>query len=101
VYRKTLSAAWWTRKGTKLRLSVRAKVNSPKMQGGGLSLSQIITFDWQVALGDQTLTLAELETLAKLKAPLVKVRGQWVQLTAEEIQAALDYWKKKGTGQAA
>jgi hypothetical protein len=95
-----LLPAWWTRKGTKLRLSVRANVNSPKMQGGGLSPRQIITFHWQVALGDQTLTLAELETLAKLKAPLVKVRGQWVQLTAEEIQPALDYWKKKGTGQA-
>ena len=63
-----LLPAWWTRKGTKLRLSVRANVNSPKMQGGGLSLGQIITFDWQVALGDQTLTLQELETLAKLKA---------------------------------
>ena len=42
----------------------------------------------------------ELETLAKLKAPLVKVRGQWVQLTAEEIQTALDFWKNKTTGQA-
>jgi SNF2 family DNA or RNA helicase len=96
-----LLPAWWTRKGTKLRLSVRANVNSPKMQGGsGLSLTQIITFDWQVALGDQTLTLQELETLAKLKAPLVKVRGQWVQLTAEEIQAALDFWKNKASGRA-
>ena len=95
-----LLPAWWSRKGTKLRLSVRANVTSPKMQGTGLSLSQIITFDWQVALGEETLTLAELETLAKLKAPLVKVRGQWVQLTAEEIQAALDYWKKNATGQA-
>jgi SNF2 family DNA or RNA helicase len=96
-----LLPAWWTRKGTKLRLAVRANVTSPKMQGGtGLSLTQIITFDWQVALGDQTLTLSELETLAKLKAPLVKVRGQWVQLTAEEIQAALDFWKNKATGQA-
>jgi hypothetical protein len=26
--------AWWTRKGTKLRLSARADVKSPKMQGG-------------------------------------------------------------------
>jgi SNF2 family DNA or RNA helicase len=71
------------------------------MQGGsGLSLGQIIHFDWRIALGDETLSRKELETLARLKAPLVKVRGQWVQLTAEEIQAALDFWKKQGTGQA-
>ena len=27
--------AWWTRKGTKLRLTAHANVKSPKMQGGG------------------------------------------------------------------
>jgi SNF2 family DNA or RNA helicase len=92
-----LLPAWWTRKGTKLRLTARARVSSPKLQSaGGLSLGELVHFDWEVALGDQTLTLQELETLAKLKAPLVKVRGQWVQMSAEEIQAALDFWKKKG-----
>ncbi len=90
--------AWWSRKGTKVRLSARAVVKSPKMQGGsGLSLDEIVTFDWQVALGDEVLTREELELLAKLKAPLVKVRGQWVQLTSAEIKAALDFWKKKST----
>ena len=33
-----LLPAWWSRKGTKLRLNMRANVRSPKMQGGGLSL---------------------------------------------------------------
>lgn len=94
--------AWWSRKGTKLRLSVRAVVKkSPKMQGGsGMSLDEIVKFDWQVALGDEVLSREELELLAKLKSPLVKVRGQWVQLTSEEIQAALEFWKKKSTDQA-
>ena len=46
--------AWWTRKGTKLRLTAHAKVKSPKMQGGGgLSLDEIVQFDWEVALGDE------------------------------------------------
>jgi SNF2 family DNA or RNA helicase len=96
-----LLPAWWTRKGTKLRLTARANVKSPKMQGGsGLSLEQIVRFNWEVALGDQTLSLQELQTLAKLKAPLVKVRGQWVQLNAEEIKTALEFWKKKAAGEA-
>ncbi len=93
--------AWWTRKGTKLRLSARANVKSPKLQGGGgLSLSEIIKFDYEVALGDETLSLKELEALAKLKEPLVRIRGQWVQLSAEEIQTAIEFWKKKATGKA-
>jgi SNF2 family DNA or RNA helicase len=62
----------------------------------GLSLSQIVQVDWEVALGAEKLSAEELQRLAKLKAPLIKVRGQWVQMNAEEIQAALQFWKKKG-----
>jgi SNF2 family DNA or RNA helicase len=93
--------AWWTRKGTKLKLTARAVVESPKFQGGGrLSLEEIVKFDWEVALGDERLSLAELEMLARLKSPLVRVRGQWVELSAEEIQAALDFWKRGASGRA-
>jgi SNF2 family DNA or RNA helicase len=89
--------AWWTRKGTRLRLSARAVVASPKMTSkAGLSLEAILKFHWQVALGDQELTLDELRALAKLKTPLVKVRGQWVELNPEEIRAALAFWEKQG-----
>ena len=89
--------AWWTRKGTKLRLTARANVKPSGMQGvSGLSLDQIVQFDWEVALGGERLSVEELQRLAKLKAPLIKVRGQWVQINAEEIQAALQFWKKKG-----
>jgi SNF2 family DNA or RNA helicase len=95
-----LLPAWWTRKGTKQRLSVRAHVKTPAMQGGSrMSLHEIVTFDWQVALGDDVLTLKELETLARLKSPLVQARGQWVQVNADEIRAALDFWKQKGAGE--
>ena len=91
-----LLPAWWSRKGTKTRLSVRARVASPMMKsGGGLSLDVVVQFDWEVALGDQKLSRGELQALAELKAPLVKVRGQWVQMSAEEIQAALEFWKRR------
>ena len=91
-----LLPSWWTRQGTKQRLGLTAQVkDSPPLSGGqGLTLDAIVQFNWQVALGDHTLSLRELETLARLKSPLVKVRGQWVQVRAEEIQAALDFWKK-------
>ena len=61
----------------------------------GLSLDAILNFHWQVALGDQTLTLDELRALAKLKTPLVKVRGQWVEISPEEIRAALSFWEQQ------
>jgi SNF2 family DNA or RNA helicase len=92
--------AWWTRKGTKLRLTARANVKTPEMQSAsGLSLDQIVQFDWEVALGGEKLSFEELQKLAKFKAPLVKVRGQWVLLDAEEIQAAIQFWKRKASEQ--
>ena len=94
--------AWWSRKGGKTRLTVQARVNSPAMQGGGgLSLESIIQFNWEAALGDQEITPDELEALAELKAPLVRFRGRWVELNAAEIQAAIDFWKERGTDEAA
>ena len=96
-----LLPAWWTRKGTKLRLSARAEVRTPKMTGGnGMSLDHIVQFDWKVALGDEPISVKELEALARLKVPLVKVRGQWVQVDAAEIQTALDFWRNNATGKA-
>ena len=94
--------AWWTRRGTKVRLATRAKVKTPQMQGGGgLSLEQMVHFDWQVALGDHTLTRDELLALAKLKAPLVRVRGQWVLLDGKEIEEAIALLRRKGEGMTA
>ncbi len=92
-----LLPSWWTRKGTSARLTLTASVKSPEMKGaGGLSLDDLVQFQWQVAVGGVPLTLAELRALARLKLPLVRVRGQWVQVSAEEIAAALEFWKKKG-----
>ncbi len=93
--------AWWTRKGTKLHLTARANVKTPKMQSGaGLSLDQLVQFDWELALGKEKISFEELQALAKLKSPLIKIRGQWVQINAEEIKEALEFWKKKAEGQA-
>jgi SNF2 family DNA or RNA helicase len=88
--------AWWTRKGTKQRLTARANVKSPQMTSlAALSLDTIVEFRWEAALGEVTLTREELEALARQKVALVRVRGQWVQLDPKEIEAALAFWNKQ------
>ncbi len=90
-----LLPAWWTRTGTKRKLAAYAKVKSPAMSGSGLTMESLVDFDWEVALGDERLSYQELQTLARLKAPLVQIRGQWVEVRAEDIQAALAFWGKR------
>jgi len=82
--------ASWSAKGTKVRLTTRAKVKSPKMSSmAGLSMSDLVEVDWEAAIGDRTLTREELRSLASLKTPLVRMRGQWVLLNAQEIREAI------------
>jgi SNF2 family DNA or RNA helicase len=90
--------AWWSRKGTKARVSARAHVKSAFESKSGLSLDSILNFEWQVSIGGERVSLTELRRLAALKSPLVRVRGQWVQMNADEIRAALDFWKNKEAG---
>lgn len=89
-----LLPAWWTRRGTKRRLTARAVVETPKLTAkAGLTMDVVATVDWEIALGEDRLSLDDLKRLARLKAPLVRMRGEWVELNPEEIESALEYWK--------
>jgi SNF2 family DNA or RNA helicase len=95
---RVLLPSWWSRRNTKPRLTLRGKARSPKFtSASGLSLDSIVDVDWSIAIGDTVLTARELNALAKLKSPLVNVRGQWVQLSSNEIEDALRYWKRQGS----
>ncbi len=87
--------SWW-RKGQKAKIKRRANVDSSmKIREGKLTLDHVVEFDWELALGDITLTQGELERLTSLKSPLVKIRGQWMLVTQEDIQASIDFLQKK------
>ena len=89
-----LLPAWWTRQGTRARPGIRARAKTPAMQGGsGMSMTSLINLDVEMALGDEPISPQELEELAELKVPLVRFRGQWVEINADEIRAAADFWR--------
>ena len=80
---------WWTHRGTKLRFSARANVRAPKMRSiGGLSLDEIVQFDWEISLGKEILSYEE-----HLRDPFLifKLRG----LDKEELIEMLRAKEKK------
>ncbi len=92
-----LLPAWWTPHGTKARLGARATLKRAAAPSAGLRLDTVVAVNWTVALGGETLTAHELAELARLKAPLVRVRGQWVMVDARDIAAALDLRARRDT----
>jgi SNF2 family DNA or RNA helicase len=59
------------------------------------SLSELIKFDWEVAIGGEKYTREELDRLAASTAPLVKVHGRWLPFDPQSIRAALELWKRE------
>ena len=88
-----LLPSWWTRPLS--RLGLRLTASTPPQPGrvsgtsAGLGFDAIADYRYDLALGDQSLTERELAELAELKAPLVRVRGQWVELDARRLAAGL------------
>ncbi|MFP4176473.1 MAG: DEAD/DEAH box helicase [Candidatus Brocadiia bacterium] len=86
---------WWTRDGARNRLKARATVRSPAMGGSGMMrLDSVVEFDWRLALGEHELELEELQRLADLKVPLVRVRGEWIEVDPDQISTALEFWRE-------
>ncbi|PIQ25330.1 ATP-dependent helicase [bacterium (Candidatus Blackallbacteria) CG17_big_fil_post_rev_8_21_14_2_50_48_46] len=89
-----LLPAWWAQPQTKA-LSLRASLKSPSLRGrSNLDLASLMQVEWGVALGQDTLTLKELESLAKLKQPLVQFRGEWKTFDREQLFKALNFLKQ-------
>ncbi|MGQ9721246.1 MAG: DEAD/DEAH box helicase [Candidatus Jordarchaeum sp.] len=96
-----LLPSWWQKPAARLGVKLTLKKGSdPKIGSGILGMNSILSYDWKISLGDETLSLKEFEELVNLKIPLVRVRGQWVELRPEEIEKAIAYFKKKrGSGE--
>lgn len=62
-----------------------------------LSADSLLAFDWRFALGDRSLSRAELDRLAEAGRPLVRLRDQWVLIDPEEARRARETQDRKVT----
>src|SRR5256714_1771433 len=95
-----LVPSWWKKPAARLKVKLKVKPKEDAKTGAGLmGFDSIVSYDWMVAVGNTTLSEQEFEKLVKLKMPLIQVRGQWVELRPEEIEAAIAFFeKKRGNG---
>jgi SNF2 family DNA or RNA helicase len=87
---------WWSKRSVRLGVKLKIKPKGKSIVTSGLlGPDSIVAYDWSIAVGDKTLSAKEFEQLVNLKVPLVQVRGQWVELRPEEIEAAIAFFKKQ------
>ncbi|WP_169949581.1 DEAD/DEAH box helicase [Microbispora sp. H11081] len=90
--------AWAGRARLGLKLTARSRSGPGAAAGQGFGLEQLMDFRAELAVGDETISEEELAELARLKVPLVRLRGQWVELDAGRLDAALKAVERRGSG---
>jgi SNF2 family DNA or RNA helicase len=95
--------AWAGRKGVGLKLTTRSRSGkgtaSRAVADSGFGLQELVDFRIDLVIGDGVVTAEELAELARLKVPLVRVRGQWVELDDRQLRAALQAVSRRRTGE--
>jgi SNF2 family DNA or RNA helicase len=89
--------AWWKRAAARPTVRLRLR-GLPKTSTGLMGLDAVVGYDWKLALGGEELTRDELERLAALKEPLVRLRGKWVELQPQQVEAALRFVRAHASG---
>lgn len=73
---------------------------APTVAGAAqLGLDALVGYQWQIAVGDVTLTLKEFEELAERKTPLVQINGKWVEIRPEDVEAAIKFIRENPGGE--
>ncbi len=92
-----MAPPWWRSSRARLGLRLKARSGS-KIAGsaGTIGLEGLCDIRWEAVLGNEMLGLAELRQLARLKQPLVRIRGQWVELHEGDLAAAITAVGKRG-----
>jgi SNF2 family DNA or RNA helicase len=91
----------WARKARLgLRLTARSSSagSSASARQSQFGLEDLVSFRYDLAVGDEVLSPEELAELARLKVPLVRVRGQWVELDDRHLKAALKFLEGRQAG---
>jgi len=94
-----LLPGWWTRPSS--RFGVRLRSSTPSAPGAvqtasRFGLETMADFQWQLAIGDEPLSEAELAALSSATQPLVRLRGQWVSLDERKLAAGLSLLERSG-----
>ena len=91
----------WVRKarlGLKITTRSRQAASASGAAQPAFSMADLVDFRYDLALGDQELDADDLAELARLKVPLVRLRGQWVELDDRHLQAALKFLQRDRAG---
>lgn len=89
---------WWREQKSQRKLGVKLSVKDEPANQSFVGRQAIAAFDMEVAVGGQALDIMELERIIALKAPLVNLQGQWLEISPEQAALAAGFLRRKTAG---
>ncbi|MDG2200669.1 MAG: DEAD/DEAH box helicase [Phycisphaerales bacterium] len=91
---------WWGAEDhlVGMRLQIDSPEESeldPETERSLLGLQSLINYRWQITAGRTSLTIKELELLAKQNSSIVWLHDRWVQIDPEQVRTALAFFANK------
>ncbi|HYW21426.1 MAG TPA: DEAD/DEAH box helicase [Nodularia sp. (in: cyanobacteria)] len=83
------------REGWANRLGLKISAETPNKKQGRLGLQSLLNFQWQLAIGGQTISKTEFNKLVALNSPLVEINGEWVELRPQDIKTAQTFFASR------
>ncbi|MEI8255883.1 MAG: DEAD/DEAH box helicase, partial [Deltaproteobacteria bacterium] len=80
-----LTATGQRRLRLRMRVGGSSKVAGAVTGTAALDLDELLAFEWEAAIGDDTLSARDLDVLARQKSALVRYRGEWVAIDPREL----------------
>jgi len=96
---RVIVPAWWTPEGQRrAKIKLRAASKGSGSAGAGksyLNFQALVDYQYELTIGDEPVTEAEWMELVQAKTPLVRFRGQWMQLDQSRMQELMDFWQQR------
>ncbi len=89
--------SWWDQAGAHLGLRLHLRPITPEpvdVLDADTWVDKPIDYQWELVLGDTTLTREAFAELVSLRSPLVQQNGHWLRLDPEQIEAAERFWER-------
>ncbi len=96
--------SWWTPKGRR-RARLRVKASGTRGQSlqsspasGLLNLDSLVRYDHELSIGGESVTEDEWKALLEAKSPLVRFRGEWIEIDRRQMSETLELWRNRDQG---
>ena len=87
---------WWQGASNRPRIELIARTAcTPVSKSSPCSLASLVSVDWQIALGGQAISIADLEALGQSGEKLVRFHDRWIEFDSRQVDEALRLWRRR------